>query len=130
MVKLARKDWKKQAKKLQSGISEKSRSADIENKCKWPSAMLDGIFDEDEISFKELTLSQFIYGELSKWQRPKTKNVECKTRELLLQRVVKIEPKLGFQKAKEIYKQFVSKVEKDNISWKNTEEIELRLMWF
>ena len=70
MVRRARKG-KTKIKKLKSGISEKSRSADIEVKCKWPSAMLDGIFDEDEISFKELTLSQFVYGELSIWQRPK-----------------------------------------------------------
>ena len=81
-------------KKLHCGISEKSRSTDIEQKCKWPSAMLDRIFDSHCL----------IYGELSVLQRPKTKSVEQKARELLLQRVAKNEPKLGFQKAKEIYK--------------------------
>ena len=103
-------------RKVKSGISEKSRSADIEVKCKWPSAMLDGIFDKDEISFKELTLSQFIYGELCIWQRPKTSIKERKAREILLKKVIKNEPKLWFAKVKEIYKQFISKVEKGNVS--------------
>ena len=34
----------------------------------------------------------------------------------------KNKPKIGFTKAKDIYKQFISKVEKGNISWCNTEE--------
>ena len=37
---------------------------------------------------------------------------------------MKNEPKLGFNKAKEIYRQFLSKVEKGNISWKNLAEID------
>ena len=86
--------------------------------------MLDGMFDEDEISFKDLILSQFICGELCIWQRPKTSTRERKARENLLTKVVKNEPKLGLSNAKEIYKQFVSKVEKGNISWKNIEEID------
>ena len=85
---------------------------------------LDRAFHEDEICFKELTLSQFVYEELAIWQRPKTSRMERKSREILLQRVVKNEPKLGFNKAKEIYRQFVSKVEKGNISWKNVSEID------
>ena len=123
MVKRTRKG-KKYHKELRSGISEKSRSANIEKKHKWPSAMLDGIFDEKEICFKDLTLSQFVCGELAIWQHPKTSKVEQKAREILLQRVVRNEPKLRFSKAKEIYKQFVSKVEKGNISWKNLSEID------
>ena len=123
MVTKARKG-KKKSKKLKSGISEKSRSANIEVKCKWPSTMLDGIFDKDEISFKELMLSQFVYGELCIWQRPKTSIKERKAREILLKKVIKNEPKLGFAKAKEIYKQFISKVEKGNVSWNNIEEID------
>ena len=87
MVSKARKG-KRKNKKLKSGISEKSHSTDIEVKCKWPSAMLDGMFDEDEISFKDLTLSQFIYGELCMWQRPKTSMKERKAREILLKKVV------------------------------------------
>ena len=86
--------------------------------------MLDGIFEEDEIPLKELTMSQFIYGELCIWQRPRSSKLEWKAREVLLQRVVKNEPMLGFQKAKEIYKQFISKIEKGNISWKNKNEID------
>ena len=75
--------------KLKSGISEKSMSANIEVKCKWPSAMLDGTFDEDEISFKDLTLSQFVYGELCIWQGPRTSKAERKAHEILLKKVVK-----------------------------------------
>ena len=86
--------------------------------------MLDGTFDEDEICFKDLTLSQFVYGELAIWQRPKTSKTERKAREVLLQIVMKNEPKLGFNKAKEIHRQFLSKVEKGNISWKNLAEID------
>ena len=41
MVKLAKKGKKKCTKKLGSGSSEKSRSADLEKKCKLPSAVLD-----------------------------------------------------------------------------------------
>ena len=41
-----------------------------------------------------------------------------------IEKVVKSEPKLGFAKAKEIYKQFISKVEKGNVSWYNTDEID------
>ena len=83
--------------------------------------MLDGNFDEDEVSFKEFTLSQFICGELCIWQRPKTSIKERKAREILLKKVVK---KLEFTKAKDICKQFIYKVEKGNISWCNTEEID------
>ena len=42
----------------------------------------------------------------------------------MLGRVIKNEPNLGFKKAKEIYRQFLSKVEKGNISWKNLAEID------
>ena len=86
--------------------------------------MLDGIFDKDEISFKELTLSQFVHGELCIWQRPKTSIKERKARDILLKKVIKNEPKLGFAKVKEIYKQFISKVEKGNVSWNNIEKID------
>ena len=123
VVKRAQKG-KKHHKKLKSGISEKSRPADIEKKCKWPSAILDGTFDEEEICFKDLTLSQFVYGELAIWQKPKISKTKRKAREVLLQRVIKYEPKFGFNKAKEICRQFLSKVEKDNISWKNLAEID------
>ena len=57
-------------------------------------------------------------------QRLKTSTKERKAREILLKKVVKNKPKLGFSKAKEIYKQFISEVEKGNISWKNIEEID------
>ena len=110
MVKRARKGNK--FLKLRSGISEKSRSADIEKKCKWPSAMLDRIFYEKVICFKDLMLSHFVYGQSAIWQHPKTSRVEWKARELLLQRVIKNEPKLGFSKAKEIDRVLLQKLKK------------------
>ena len=76
-------------KKLKSGISEKSHCADIEWKCKWPSLMLDGIF-EDEILFKSLTVAQFLYRELCIWERPKTKPNEIKARQYLLKKCSKM----------------------------------------
>ena len=77
-----------------------------------------------EICIKDLTLSQFVYGELAIWQRPKTSKIDRIARKIWLQRLVKNEPKLGFSKAKEIYRQFLSKVEKGNISWKNLAKID------
>ena len=99
MVIKARKG-KKKSKKLKSGILEKSRSANIEVKCKWPSAMLDGIFDKDKISFKELILSQFVYGELCIWQRPKTSIKERKAREILLKMLLRTNLSWGSQRQK------------------------------
>ena len=54
-----------------------------EQKCKWPSSMLDGVF-EDEIPFINLAMAQFLYGELCIWDRPKTKPVEVKAKQYLL----------------------------------------------
>ena len=64
---------KSKNKKLKSGTSEKSHCANIEHKCKWPSSMLDGVFNDDEIPFENLTMSQFLYGELCIWKIPKSK---------------------------------------------------------
>ena len=74
MVSKARKG-KIKNKKLKSGTSEKSRSADIEVKCKWPSAMLDGMFDEDEISLPCLNSSvgNFVYSKNQKLSQEKEK---------------------------------------------------------
>ena len=74
----------KKNKKLKSRIGEKSRCADIEQKCKWPSSMLDSIFEDNKIPFKNLAMAQFLYGELCIWERPKTKPVEVKARQYLL----------------------------------------------
>ena len=104
-VRKGKKDVK--FKKLKSGISEKSRCSDIKWKCKWPSSLLDGVFDEDEILFKDLNMAQFLYGELCIWDRPSVKKDELKARHYLLKKMVKTEPKLGFQKSKEIYKNFL-----------------------
>ena len=51
--------------------------------------MLDGVFENDEIPFKDLTMAQFLYGELCIWERPKTKPVETKARQYLLRKMVK-----------------------------------------
>ena len=114
----------KKNKKLKSRISEKSCCADIEQKCKWPSSMLDSIFEGNEIPFKDLTMAQFLYGELCIWERPRTKPVEIKARQYLLKKMVKNEPKLGFEKSKEIYKTFLMRVEKGSVIWKNLSDID------
>ena len=64
--------------------------------------MLDGVFDYDEIPFKNLTMAQFLYGKLCIWDRPKISLSETKARQYLLKKMVKNEPKLGFEKSKEI----------------------------
>ena len=74
--------------------------------------MFDGIFEDYEIPFKKLTMVQFLYCELCIWERARTKLVEVKARQYLLKKMVKNEPKLGFEKAKEIYKTFLTRVEK------------------
>ena len=74
--------------------------------------MLDGVFEDDEIPFKDLTMAQFLFGELCIWERPKTKQCEIKARQYLLTKMVKNEPKLGFKESKEIYKTFLTRVEK------------------
>ena len=80
MVQRVRKGKKiVKSKKLKSGICEKSHCSDVECKCKWPSFMLDGVFDEEDISFKELNMSQFLYGELCIWDRPLIKKEELNT---------------------------------------------------
>ena len=80
--------------------------------------MLDGVFDDDEFKFKNLTLTQFLYGELCIWEKPKLKKDELKARLYLMKKVLKNEPKLGFDKAKEIYKIFLTRVEKELVNWK------------
>ena len=115
---------RKKYKKLESGISEKLCCADIERKCKWPSSMLDGIFEDEEIPFKELTISQFLCGELCIWDRPKTNRHEIKARRYLIKKMLKNEPKLGFEKCKEIYKTFLMRIEKGFVSWKNITDID------
>ena len=92
MVTRARKGKKrdKKNKKLKSRISEKSHCVDIEWKCKWPSSMLDGVFEDDEIPFKNLTMAQFLCGELCIWERPKTKPTEGKARKYLLKKMLKM----------------------------------------
>ena len=64
-------------------------------KCKWPSSMLDGVFEEDEIAFKDLSMAQFLYGKLCIWDRLKIKKDEIKARQYLLKKVVKIQAKTG-----------------------------------
>ena len=58
--------------------------------------MLDGIFEEDEIPFKNLTMAQFLYGELCIWERPKPKPVKVRTRQYLLKKMLKNEPRVRF----------------------------------
>ena len=120
MVQRVRKGRNKdrKGKRLKSGICEKSRCADIEIKCKWPSSMLDGVFDDDEIEFKNLTLAQFLYGELCIWEKPTLNKNELKARIYLVKKILKNEPKLGFEKAKEMYKMFLTRVEKGIVCWK------------
>ena len=126
MVTRAKKGKKKEKKykKLKSGISEKSCCADMEYKCKWPSSMLDCVFEDDEIPFKDLTMAQFLFGELCIWDRPKTKQCEIKTRQYLLKKMVKNESKLRFKKSKEIYKMFLTRVEKGIVNWKCLSDID------
>ena len=125
MVQRVRKGKKiVKSKKLKSGISEKSHCSDIERKCKWPSSMLDSVFDDEDISFKELTMPQFLYGELCIWDRPSIKKDELNTHHYLLKKMIRNEPKLGFQKVKEIYKNFLTKVEKGIVRWKDKMEID------
>ena len=38
--------------------------------------------------------------------------------------MVKNEPKLGFEKSKEIYKTFLTRVKKESFSWKNLSDID------
>ena len=86
--------------------------------------MLDGMLDDEEIPFKELTISQFLYGELCIWDRPKTNRHEIKARRYLIKKMLKNEPKLGFEKSKEIYKTFLMRIEKGFVSWKNLTDID------
>ena len=48
--------------------------------------MLDGIFEEDEIAFKDLSMAQFLCGRLCIWDRPKIKKEEIKARQYLLKK--------------------------------------------
>ena len=86
--------------------------------------MLDGISEDDEIPFKDLTMAQFLYGEVCIWKRPITKPVEIKARQYLFKKMVKNEPKLGFEKLKEIYKMFLMRVKEGSVSWRNLSDID------
>ena len=63
-------------KKLKSGITEKSREADITVKLKWASSMLGA---KREVSFESLTFDQYVSGESQILNRPNISDLERNT---------------------------------------------------
>ena len=68
-------------------------------------------------------MAQFLFRELCIWDRPKSEQSEIKARHLL-KKMIKNEPKLGFKKSKEIYKTFLTRVEKGIVNWKGLSDID------
>ena len=116
---------KRRGKKLKSGITEKSREADISVKLKWASSILGSKRgSKREVSFENLTFDQYILGESQILNRPKISDLERNARIHLMKRISKLNEKIGFAKSKELYRETLLSIEKGEFSWENTYEME------
>ena len=108
-------------KKLKSGITEKSREADITVKLKWASSMLGA---KREVSSESLTFDQYMLGESQILNRPNISDLECNTQIYLMKRISKLNEKISFSKSKELYRETLLSIEKGEFTWDNFYEIE------
>ena len=107
--------------KLCSGINEKPKESDLVMKVKWATAMLG---TKHEVSFDQMTFSQYIMGETQILNRSKISEAERDTRIYLMKRISKLNEKLSFHKSKELYRESLNAIEKGEFFWCDFYQIE------
>ena len=90
-------------------------------KVKWATAMLG---TKHEVSFDQMTFDQYIMGETQILNRSRICNAERDTRIYLMERISKLNEKLGFSKSKELYREFLNSIEKGEFFWCDFYEME------
>jgi hypothetical protein len=103
--------------KIKSGMVERATASDNILKAKWANITASSEFSSGEIKFDDLKLHEFLFGEMEILARPKVSEKQRQTRQYLIKRIAKNLPKLGFDKAKEIYRRSLVKIEKGVVAW-------------
>jgi hypothetical protein len=117
----SKKGKKGKKSKLKSGMHEKSVCADISRRLKWAPSLLEA---GSETNFESMTFAQYVFGESGILGRRGISRDELLTRLYLMKRLAKNESKLGFKKSKELYKNTLLAIEKDELEWADFAEID------
>jgi hypothetical protein len=117
------KKKKKGKKAIESGMVEKSTSFENVRKVKWANVVAGSESGSKEIPFESVKFAELVFGELEIIDRPKISREQSRTRLYVLKRVAKNVDKLGFDRAKEIYRKTLSKVERGQLGWGEIEKI-------
>ena len=99
----------------------KAKDAGIKVKVKWTQCML-GM--KKGVNFDYMDFNQFVFSESKQTNRSKIAPKEKETRIHLMQRISKLNSKVGFDVTKELYRDTISGIEKKEFKWGNLTEMQ------
>ena len=124
--KKGKKKGKKHSKKKRgSDITQKSTSAEIKCKCKWSHVLLNKMMLwGTELKFNDLSFNQLVGGELEIIMKKTMKQREKETRLHILKKLAYLAESTSSDKLRLLYSAFMTALERGEIEWGNTKELD------